>query len=362
MAIDHSCLYILALTPNGMALASRIQALLKERGKEAIVWLPQTLVSAHVQEKIRGFESLSQVMEQAFEKGIALICIMATGIVVRSIAPFLKGKVQDPAVVVMDETGRFVISLLSGHMGGANALAQDLAGLMKATPVITTASDVNGLPSLDLLAQRHGLLIEDIKAVKAVQSALLRKEMVYVLDETTELIKVLSTYGLKNLHGVQVLPEPLPKIGVYVGIKKLPCLKDWLLLRPQELVVGVGCNRGTTTEEITSAIGTVFKNFEISILCIKTLASIDAKQNEEGLLRAGEKLKVGIVWHLKERLKKIQTPNPSLTVVRHMGVASVCEAAALLTVLDLGYKTGQLLVPKQKLGNVTVAVARGCSM
>lgn len=377
----HNRIFILALTLKGMALGCRLQKLLQPTG-EVTLWLhknlltfencrhtlPPTPISAHAMQPheitaAKGFDSLASVIKQAFEEKISLICIMATGIVVRSIAPFIKTKDQDPAVVVMDEASRFTISLLSGHIGGGNELAIKVARLIHATPVITTASDVAGLPGLDVLAQKAGLVIEDIKTVKRVQSELLRHKPIYVLDEIGGISEELQAYGLDNLHFLQTLPSVEYEPGVYVGFRILPQLKNWLMLRPKELVVGVGCNRGTTAEEILSAIEKVFERFEISLKCIKTLASIDAKQNETGLIEAVNKLKVGVIWYSKEQLKEMETPNPSSTVKRHMGVDSVCEAAALLTAQNTGQRQthARLLIPKQKMGNVTVAVAGPCS-
>lgn len=359
----HNPLFIIALTPNGMALAERLGNLLRGAGKSVTVWVPQDMLSSdenHIS-MTKGFHRLSSVMKQAFDAKHDLICIMATGIVVRSIAPFLKGKDRDPAVLVMDEAGRFVISLLSGHLGGANALAMEIAEFLNAIPVITTASDVNGLPALDVLAQRAGLVIEDLKAVKRVQSAILRHKSVCVVDERGYLTQYLMPYSLDNLHILTTVPEHPPEIGVYVGCRTLPALKDWLMLRPKELIVGIGCNRGTGAEEIMGAVEAVFRQFELSLLCIKAFASIDAKQDETGLLEAADDMKVEIIWYSREQLKEIETPNPSRTVERHMGVASVCEAAALLTAQNAGYKNPQLLIPKQKMGNVTVAVAGTCS-
>lgn len=406
----HNRIFILALTLEGMALGGRLQRLLQSTDKVTL-WVPKTLLtvgncskntlkqalsfeaceagekSSTIDVQVpcfirndkkepthtmhpcdttvtKGFDSLTAVIKQAFEEKIALVCIMATGIVVRSIAPFLKGKDKDPAIVVLDENGRFAISLLSGHIGGANELAIKMAGLINATPVITTASDLKGLPALDVLAQKAGLVIEDLKTVKRVQSDILRHKPVYILDETCYISESLRAYGLDNLHFLHTLPAVEHETGVYVGFRILPNLKHWLILRPKELVVGVGCNRGTRAEEILSAIENVFERFEISLKCIKTFASIDAKQDETGLIEAVNKLKVGIIWYSKEQLKEMETPNPSSTVERHMGVASVCEAAALLTAhnADQRHSHARLLIPKQKMGNVTVAVACPCSI
>ena len=147
---------VVALTPRGGALARDLAQALPQAG----CWLPRPLAAGDP--KVNTFDRVATVFQEAFRQGENLVCIMAAGIVVRGIAPHLTGKDQDPAVVVVDEAGRFAVSLLSGHLGGANELARQVAQILNATPVITTASDVQGLPALDLVAQRAGLPIEDL--------------------------------------------------------------------------------------------------------------------------------------------------------------------------------------------------------
>ena len=142
---------IVALTPAGAALGRRLH----ERLPGATLWLPARLQPDYPE--ARPFESLHLVFAEAFRTKASLVGIMATGIAVRHAAPLLKGKDSDPAVVVMDEQGRFAVSLLSGHLGGANALARTVAALIGATPVITTATDVQGLPAIDSMAAGLGI-------------------------------------------------------------------------------------------------------------------------------------------------------------------------------------------------------------
>lgn len=342
--------YVISFTPAGNILGRRIA----QGIPGAVFWVP--IVCHPNYPEAQSFDSLRSLLTEAFLGNHPLICIMATGIVVRHLAPLLQGKVVDPPVVVVDESGHFVISLLSGHLGGANKLARTIAELIGATPVITTATDVQGLPALDILGPRLGLQLENLEAVKKIHMALLHGQKIILVDPGNMLREALSDH--------QELFELLPESGysmqkpgpaAYVGNREYQWSEGWLRLRPRNLMVGVGCNKGTSSEEIITFIDDTFKRFQISLLSLHTLATIADKKDEPGLKAAAERLGVNFTWYSKEELQQIQVPNPSETVKRHMGVASVCEAAALKAAA-----TQTLLVPKQKSTNVTLAVAEVC--
>jgi cobalt-precorrin 5A hydrolase len=337
---------ILALTPQGAALARRLSLGLP--GAECR--LPRTLAG---DAEDLAFARLSDAFREAFEQGENLVCIMAAGIVVRLLAPYLEDKATDPAVVVVDEAGRFAVSLLSGHLGGANKLARRVAKVLGGTPVITTASDVEGLPALDLLAVEHGLTIENLPEVRPVQMALLEGQPVRVVDPQGYLAEPVAEYPER------FFPEPdldraLAGRGptVYVGFRERSWPPEWLRLRPRNLVAGMGCHQGTPAEELIEFIKQTFKQEGLSLLSLKALATIAAKKEEPGLRMAAWSLGVELIWFTATELEGIRVPHPSPQVARHMGVASVSEAAAL--------KAGgvELIVPKRKSANATLAVAR----
>jgi cobalt-precorrin 5A hydrolase len=337
---------VIALTPNGAALARRLCRSLAG----AQCWLSQ----AHALEPgDLAFVSLSQALKEAFGRRENLVCIMAAGIVVRSIAPFLMGKASDPAVVVVDEAGQFAISLLSGHLGGANDLAQEVAQILGGTPVITTATDVQGLPAIDLLAAEQGLTIENLAEVRIISMTLLEGRPVRVVDPQGYLAEMVAA-NPERFSPESDLDQALNVTGpaVYVGFRERPWPRDWLRLRPRNLVAGMGCHKGTTEKELIDFIEYTFQQAGLSLLSLKALATIEAKKEEPGLQKAARSLGVEFLWFTAQELERVPTPNPSSRVARHMGVVSVSEAAAL--------KAGgvELIVPKRKTENATLAIAR----
>jgi cobalt-precorrin 5A hydrolase len=294
------------------------------------------------------FNSLAESVGKAFDKFSAHIFIMAVGIVVRTIAPHVKNKLSDPAVVVVDDHAKFAISLLSGHLGGANELAVQVAKHLGAVPVITTATDLDHVPAIDLLAKRYGLVIENPEQIKKVHMALLERQKIR-LHDPMNLLK-------NDVHGwveykTDLAQQSIP--GVFVDFKVIDYPEQMLVLRPKILSVGIGCNRNTTANEILESVNGVFHRFDLSVNAINNIATIEAKADEEGIIRLAHAFDVPVSFFDRQELSGAgYVPTPSEVVKKHMGVASVCEAAAILA-----SNRGKLLVPKQVTKNVTVAVA-----
>jgi cobalt-precorrin 5A hydrolase len=347
---------IIAITSHGAGLALQLQT--KLAGSVCYVSARHKFAIAM---GAVGFPRIGGIFPEIWGKSRALICIMATGIVVRQIAPLLKHKTMDPAVVVLDERGQFVISLLSGHVGGANRLALEVARLTGGQAVITTASDVREKPALDLIARQAGLEIENIEMLSRLARAILEDEPVWVHDPEGRLMPFLEDQP--NLFpfgesGVSECGEPasdMPKadVGLWVSERSAPPWCRWLMLRPRNLVVGLGCNRSTPADEILDLVQTVFEREGLSLLSIRNLASVDIKSDEPGLLEAGKTLNRPIRFYTREEIENIHVPNPSSIVATHIGVRSVCEATALLSA-----RSKTILIEKRKTANVTLAVAR----
>jgi len=289
------------------------------------------------------------------------VFLMATGIVVRSIAPLLKAKDQDPAVVVMDDAGRFAISLVSGHLGGANELAARCSNLTGATPVITTATDANGLPSFDMLAKENGWVIDDLSRVKTLNALLLEGKEIAVVDRGTALRDYFAGKGKLSFHADfagAVMSQAAGQVVVTNRIlPRRQVSERTLVLHPRNLCLGIGCNRGTLASEIESVVTENLERLSLSIKSVRCVASAQAKADEAGLLAFVEKFGFELICYVSEQLNEIEVPSPpSAHAVAAIGAKGVAEPAALLA-----SEGGRLLVRKIKQGNVTLAIAETCN-
>jgi len=308
-------------------------------------------------ESAHRFDRLAEALPRQFNRFEGHVFIMAAGIVVRSLAPLLNHKTTDPAVVVVDECGRHAISLLSGHLGGANALARRIGACIGARPVITTATDLRDMPAIDLIARERGLTIENPEAIRHVSMALLEGRRVRLYDPQGWLSGALPR---ERLHTAALI-EPADDggtdrdaPGVWVDDIRIDLPAEILVLRPPSLFVGVGCNRNTPREEIQDLLDRVLNDHRLAATSIAGLASIDLKADEEGVLDLAKTLSRPLVFFTRDQLTAVgEVPSPSKVVQKHVGVESVCEAAALLA-----SGGGTLIAPKQVTPNATIAIAR----
>lgn len=309
-----------------------------------------------------GPSGLRQTVKEAFSSSKALFFIGATGIAVRMIAPLLKGKHLDPAVVVMDDGGRFVISLLSGHLGGANELTRGLAAVYGAEPVITTATDAAGLACAEDISKAFSLVIEDPKKIKCVNSAILKGSAVLVIDADRARLAAIrerfkgagpfrfrSSYPASGEFGAVILITPFEASGVPAAINERA-----LIMRPKEFVLGIGCGKGVSAKEVRLAVDAALEKTGISPLSIRSVATIDIKGSEPGILRFASKAGFDISCFSAAELDRIRPPSGrSKIVCERTGTGSVCESAALISA---GVK--RIWLRKQKTGRVAVALAR----
>ena len=284
--------------------------------------------------------SLRDWTAEHFDVCEALVFVGAAGIAVRAVAPFLRSKTTDPAVLALDEQGRFAIPLLSGHLGGANALAQRLAALCGATAVITTATDGRGLFAVDLWAKRQGLQLVQPEKIKTVSSRLLAGEPVGLYSAVP--IRGAVPPGLRLCT-----PEEAD-----VCVDFLPRSETALWLVPKTLVLGLGCKRGTGKDVLEA----VFSAFQKETgCCAETLlaaASIDRKADEPGLLAFCEAHRLPLRFFTAEALKTAKGSfSASPFVEQTVGVDNVCERSAVLA------SDGELLAKKYARDGVTMALA-----
>ncbi|KUM89644.1 MULTISPECIES: precorrin-3B C(17)-methyltransferase [Streptomyces] len=265
---------------------------------------------------------VGDAVRRAFAECEQLVCFLATGAVVRLIAPLLGDKASDPGVVCVDEGGRFAVSLVGGHGGGANELAREAGELLGAEPVVTTATDAVGVPGLDTL----GLPVEG--AVAAVSRALLDGEPVALHNESDWPLPPLPVAG-EGAYGIRVT-DRLVELS-----------EREVVLRPPTLVVGVGASKDAPAEEVLELIEGSLREAGLSTRSIAELATVDAKAEEPGIVAAAGRLGVPLVTHSAEELAAVEVPNPSDAPLAAVGTPSVAEAAALIG-------GGELLVPKRK--------------
>lgn len=297
--------------------------------------------------QVRG--SLSEWTGQQFSQADGLIFIGAAGIAVRLIAPHLKDKLTDPAVVVVDEAGQFSISLLSGHVGGANRLAEHVAEILGATAVVTTASDVRGRTAIDVWAKDHGLSITDRRLAKEVAAALLDGETIGFFSDIPMAAPEDPGYEKDRAHRRNVWVT----CRLHPDSEKVPC-GEILRLVPKTLVLGVGCRKGTPAANVETAVRETLKAENLDIRAVAALASIDLKKEEAGLLELSRTIKIPFVTYSSEALAAVQGEFTESGFVRQVtGVGNVCERSALLG----AGPGGQLVVKKQVHPGVTVAVA-----
>ena len=281
---------------------------------------------------------------------------MAAGIVVRSIAPYLQGKDPDPAVVVVDEAGQFAVSLLSGHLGGANELARQVARDPGRHPGHHHRHRRAGAAGPGRCWRRRlGLTIENLAGVREVQMALLSGRPVRLVDPDGYLAPAPGRIPGAVSAGSRTWTRPWPAAGptVYVGFQGAPLARWWLRAPAPEPGGRDGLPQGHPGRGNSRLHSTTpLKKAGLSLLSLKALATIAAKKEEPGLQEAARSLGVEFIWFTAEELEEIPVPHPSPQVARHLGVESVSEAAAL--------KAGgvELIVPKRKAANATLAVAR----
>ena len=343
---------VFTATPRGTKTALRVRVSL-DASVDIFVKAGQEMSA-----EVRVYERLAPQVEVAFHQYDALIFIMATGIAVRMIAGSLKSKLEDPAVLVLDEEAQHVISLLSGHIGGANELTRELAASLGADPVITTATDVQKKLAVDVAAARLALRPSPKEQIKRFNSAVLDDESIrYVIDENLARAsfykKRLDDMGLAAVFG-RGLPPEKEGLTAFVTADEGVQREDVICLVPRRLVAGIGCRRGTEMSAIRAALEAALTKVGRSIADVSLLASTEAKADEAGLLALSAELKRDIRFHSNEKMQETIDAyglSESPFVKKNIGIGNVAEAAALASV-----PAGRLALAKTKFEKVTVAL------
>ncbi len=356
---------IISLTRNGASMARRLAG---SFGRESTLFIDRRF-----REDADAGEAfdlpLRPVVERAFAEYSSLVLFLSAGATIRLLAPLLESKQVDPAVVCVDDAGSFCVSLISGHVGGADKLAQEVAKHLGAKAVITSASHASGTLAVDLLGREFGWrLVADPTAVTRASAAVINGQPIGVWQGAGE-------------PGWWPKEKPLPEnITVYPALEDLAAsacaaallitdktgaldtlLADKIVVvyRPRSLVVGMGCRRGVPVEELESLLEEAFQENGLALECLSEIATAEIKRDEPGLEQLAERHGVPLSFLLEEELNEVFETNPDAITSKSerahalVGVWGVAEPAALLTA-----GAEELLVTRKKTARATIAVAR----
>lgn len=324
---------IISVTKQGDKIAEKV-----------ISYMVATLYSKYT---ISNFDLMS-ITKELMENCDAIIFIASTGIAVRAVAPYLKNKAVDPAVLVVDCSGNFVISLLSGHLGGANELAIKVAELIKAQPIITTATDNLGLIAPDMIAKDNNLIIDDLKKAKIIAAKLVEGKQVSFLDER-KLLAVPKGYvdGEKLLNVTNIVyvtnKLSLPKKLMDISIEGLKLIR-------KDIILGIGCRKNYASDKMRKTIMEALIKENIDIRAVRAIATVEVKKEERAIIELAEFINCPINIFTIEEIKKVQHKyDGSDFVEKTIGVRAVCEPVVELS-------NGRLLTGKLSLDGMTLCI------
>jgi len=342
---------VLAITKNGIKIGENLKKLFPDWN----VFAPSKLTTETVGITWYSKPTTEKIVD-LFKNNNALICIFSLGAVIRLIAPYLKDKKTDPAVIVIDDKTNFVISVLSGHIGGANELTKKIAEKLGALSVITTAADVNKTIAVDLVGREFNWKIDDDSTVTKISAHMVNEEPIGVFQEAGE--KKWNEKLPKNVmiyENMEDLKKSNSKAHLIISDKIIDkeISKESVIYRPPSLVIGIGLHWDTSKDTIKEGIKFCLEKFKLSSKSITKLVSIKKPEDVQGLIDLGKEMGIPVEYVNREDLAEISAPNPSETVKAFEGTASVSEAAAIKI------SQGQLIVEKQKFPpNLTIAIAR----
>ena len=344
---------VLAITKNGIEMSLK----LKQSFSDFEIFAP--IKFSDDNKKIHWYKETSgQKIVNLFKNNDAVICLFSLGAVIRLLAPHIKDKKTDPAVIVIDDNANFVISVLSGHLGGANELSNEIAEKIDATPVITTAADVNNTIAVDLVGKDFGWKIEDDSNVTRISAFMVNKEKLGVFQNIGEKVwwKEKFPENITFFSSMDDMKNSESKGYLIItndDINDEEVLKNSVVYRVPNLVIGIGLHWDTSKDTILNGITETLKKFGLRKSMIARFVSIKKDKDVMGLIELGKEMKIPVEYINRDELATINTPNPSKTVQAFEGTASVSEASAIKS------SNGKLIVEKQKFPpDLTVAVAR----
>ena len=350
MNIEDKKIAILSITQNGKSLGLNIKNNIKNADlyfiKRDIVENETNVI--HINKRLKDF------VPEIFNQYDYIIFIMATGIVIRTIAPLVVSKFSDPAILVTDEKGKNIISLLSGHMGGANEMTLYISDLINSNPVITTATDVNEKSSLDMIAKKLNAHIDNFRDnVLKINSMIVNNEKVglfvdgnYLVDTRGFVLDEKNT--LKDIDNIVVISN---KVSIDTNLDFSN--KNIIKVVPKDIVIGIGCRRDTDSEYMKDSLVNFLEQQNIDINAIKEIGSIDVKKDEKAILNLSKYLRVPFKIFTKEEISQVDyLYDKSEWVKKSVGVYSVAEPVAHLL------SNGNLIVKKHKYKGITFSIGR----
>lgn len=330
---------VVSFTKNGKLKEEELKKIFPE-----IVWISNS-----------NFLSLQDFVKNAFSKRLPILFISSCGIAVREISPFVKDKFLDSPVLVMDEKSKYIIPLLSCHLGGANKIAKQLSKKLLSVPVITTATDVQKKFSIDLFAKNNGLIILNRDGIKKISSKILNDEIVNIwINKKINYSKKNLPKWFKIISFDELSDFKNSKVDVIIDFtsEKLNCV---LQLKAKLFCVGIGCKKNKSFEELYDFLKITFYKNNLQLEDIKSISSINLKQNEIGLLILSQFLNVPFYTFCAEELNLVKGNfEESDFVKKTTGVSNICERAAKLSSGD----DGKIILKKTSFNGMTLAVAK----
>lgn len=332
-------LAIICVTEHGYSIAKNIEENING----------QYDVSIYKREIVKE-KGIKLITEEVFKSFSNIIFISSTGIAVRSIAPFIQSKVNDPAILVIDNSSKYVISLLSGHLGGANELTLKVAEILKSQPIITTATDNMNIEAPDIIAKKHDLMIENMKICKNIAAALVQGGKVGFIDynNEVEVPKGYEKYKEHNEYEALVVITNENNIKTYGNIDSNNILK---LVR-RNIVLGIGCRKNYDSDTMEQKVMEKLKELNIDKRSVKSIGTAWVKSEENAIINLSRKLQCPMKVFSKEDIEKIDYKyNGSDFVYKTIGVRAVCEPCVELL-------NGELLTDKLSMDGMTLCIGR----
>lgn len=358
VVVQKNAYAIVAITKHGVAISRDLHA---KFANSDLYYMSKFEQGDEEKKHIQMFSgSVRILLPTLFKQYKGIIMIISLGAVVRMIAPILQDKKTDPAVVVIDDRGENVISVLSGHLGGANELTREVAATLGARAIITTASDVQKTIPVDLFGSRFGWVWDSAEKLTPVSASVVNEEHVAIVQESGErdwwMHDTPMPEQIKIYPSIAEAIAAKPHAALIVTHRLLTpeeevILENGIVFRPKNVVIGMGCNRGTSAEEVEQVIIDTLAELNISIKSVTALCTIDLKKDEVGLLEVVDKYGWEFVYYPPAELNTAYIEAPSDTVFKYTGAYGVSEPAVrLYTGAD------ELVLVKKKSGNTTISV------